>query len=70
MKFQLLPRMKIRWTQINPKKNLTQRRKGAEKTRHFLLCAFAPLRELFCFAFHLCPSDFHLWQKSHFFIPG
>ena len=40
-----LPQMKSRCTRINRKKNLTQRRQGAE----FFLCALAPLRELFSY---------------------
>jgi hypothetical protein len=66
MKSQLLPQMKIRWTQMKSKaERLTQRRKGAKKK----LRAFAPLREILL-SIYLCPSDFHLWQKSHFFISG
>src|SRR5580692_2341858 len=37
-------------------------RRGA-KAQSCFLCAFAPLRELFLFAFHLCESDIYLWQK-------
>ena len=54
--------MKIRCTQINRRKDLTQGAKAAE----FGVFSSAPLRSLREFPpllFHLCSSDFNLWRN-------